>query len=139
MNPYRVDAATPVLGVRDVALTLKWYRDILGFQADPFPAEPPYAFAILERTGTQLMLRRLQPGEPARQPSVGLDVYVRVGGHTLLTLWETVRDRVDVVDPPTRRFYGDTEFTIRDPDGRLLCMSEYLPDELAPPFQPEEE
>jgi catechol 2,3-dioxygenase-like lactoylglutathione lyase family enzyme len=139
MNPYRVDAATPVLGVPDVGRTLSWYRDVLGFKVDPFPADPPYAFAILEHTGTQIMLRRLQHGESIRPPSIGLDIYLRIGSHTLMTLWDSLKDRVEVVEPPTRRFYGDTEFTIRDPDGRQLCLSEYLPEELAPPFQPEAE
>jgi uncharacterized glyoxalase superfamily protein PhnB len=137
MTPYRVDAATPVLGVADVGRTLEWYRDVLGFEANTFPAEPPFAFAILERTGTQLMLQRLRAGEAARPPSVGLDVYLRVGGRTLMSLWEAVQGRVEVVEPPTRRFYGDTEFTLRDPDGRLLCLSEFLPEDLAPPFRPE--
>lgn len=137
LPPHRIDAATPVLGVPDVGRTMAWYRDVLGFTTDPFPADPPHAFAILERSRTQIMLQRLQAGEPPRPPSVGLDVYLRVGGHTLMELWETIRDKVEVVEPPTRRFYGDTEFVIRDPDGRLLCLSEFLPEHLAPPFKPE--
>jgi catechol 2,3-dioxygenase-like lactoylglutathione lyase family enzyme len=48
----------PVLRVADVARSIEWYRGTLGFAADPFPATPPYEFAILRQGTAELMLRR---------------------------------------------------------------------------------
>ena len=134
---YRLDAATPVFAVADVARTMAWYEQMLGFTGDPFPKEPPYSFAILNRTDTQIMLRQLCPGEAAPPPSAAWDVYLRVGGQTLPRLWEELRTQAEIVEPFARQFYGDSEFTIRDCDGRQICLSELLPPELSPPLRQE--
>ena len=41
--------AVPLLRVADVTRSIEWYRSILGFVADPFPAQPPHEFAILRQ------------------------------------------------------------------------------------------
>src|SRR5262245_49758813 len=99
---YRVNAITPVFAVPDVGKTMAWYGEVLGFTADPFPKQPPYAFAILSRSQVQLMLRRLQPGEAQPPPSAGWNAYVRVGNATLLGLWEALKDHPCVIEPLKR-------------------------------------
>jgi catechol 2,3-dioxygenase-like lactoylglutathione lyase family enzyme len=46
---FTIASATPVLRVADVAKSIAFYRDTLGFTGDPFPEKPPYEFAILRR------------------------------------------------------------------------------------------
>src|SRR5687768_1202440 len=50
--------SVPVLRVRDVALTIAWYRRHFGFTAETFPERAPHEFAIIERDGVQLLVRR---------------------------------------------------------------------------------
>jgi len=58
MRSTRIFQAVPVLQVADVAASARWYRNVLGFDADPFPAKPPYQFAILRHGDTELMLQK---------------------------------------------------------------------------------
>src|SRR5687768_912580 len=50
--------SVPVLRVQDVAKTIAWYERFLGFSAEPFPEHAPHEFAIIERDGVQLLVRR---------------------------------------------------------------------------------
>ena len=55
----KLRSTTPVFLVGDIASTMLWYRENLGFEADAFPKSPPHAFAILSRDGVQIMLQQL--------------------------------------------------------------------------------
>lgn len=131
-DPPKLANAAPVFQVADVAATMRWYEENLGFEAFPFPAAPPHAFCILVSGGVEIMLQRLEGQAP-------LDVYrTRPGGvwHAYLrmdgvqALYEQVRDRPGVVllERIKRQPYGDTEFVIADPDGHVLVFSELISD-----------
>ena len=122
MNPER---AIPLLRVASVDRSAVWYRDILGFDVDAFPDDPPHVFAILKRGPAELMLRRSEFGRlPAwedwdvRIPLVGglRELYAR-----LLPLGVVAR-RLE------RMPYCDAEFDVRDPDGYIICFSQMLED-----------
>jgi len=49
--------AVPVLQVANVETSLRWYADVLGFAANPFPKSPPYSFAMLRRDDAEIMLQ----------------------------------------------------------------------------------
>src|SRR5687767_12070896 len=73
--------SVPVLRVRDVAKTVAWYRHYLGFSAEPFPENTPHEFAIIERDGVQLLVRRavgISRAIPDRH--AGWDLYIWVDG-----------------------------------------------------------
>ena len=53
-------AAVPCFPVADIAATMRWYEDQLGFIGDPFPAAEPYVFAIVCRNDIEIMLQRIQ-------------------------------------------------------------------------------
>ena len=93
---HGLQAAVPVFQVASVAQSIAWYRDVLGFTADPFgpPGEP--VFAILRRDGVELMLQKNRSASlPVRPPATELrmDAYLRVAD--VRSLWEAVR-------PPAR-------------------------------------
>jgi len=128
----RLVSAAPVFQVADVAATMRWYEENLGFEAFPFPSAPPHAFCILVRSGVEIMLQRLE-GQRA------LDVYrTRPGGvwHAYLrmdgveALYDQVRERPAVVllERLRRQPYGDTEFVVADADGHVLVFSELISD-----------
>ena len=55
----RFQSAVTVLLVGDIAATLRWYRDVLGFDGDAVPDAPPHNFAILQRDEVVLFLQQL--------------------------------------------------------------------------------
>jgi catechol 2,3-dioxygenase-like lactoylglutathione lyase family enzyme len=118
----------PVLRVADVSRSLSWYREHLGFAADPFPDEPPYEFCILRRDDTELMLRRTSPGSPRSARSYDWDVYIRLSGGELTQLLDHARRSTPLVRGPEVMPYGQVEFELEDPDGHRVCVSEALTD-----------
>jgi len=118
-------AAVPVLQVSDVATSMRWYKEVLGFDGSAFPEEEPYSFALICRDGSELMLQSW------RQPPInhGWAVYIRVTGNELLDLAAHVRAKVPLSREPERMPYCDVEFSVTDPDGYEIVLSEKLPDD----------
>ena len=119
--------AVPLLRVADVARSIQWYQETLGFVGDPFPASPPHAFAILRNGQTEMMLRR---GSPARSNprQYDWDVYLRLEGGHFRELFTQFSTRHIVTRRLERMFYGLAEFEIADPDGNVICLSQLLQD-----------
>lgn len=122
----RFDSAAPTFPVADVGATARWYEAELGFTIDAFPDEEPWSFAMVVRDGVELMLQRVdgyrKPDLRRLRPEGQWDAYIRMAG--LDELFETVRDRVEALTPPTRRPYGETELEVRDPNGYVLVFAE---------------
>ena len=69
----QITSAVPTFLVPDVAATARWYAEHLGFRtAGTFPKQEPYAYASLQRNGTEIMLLLLpgyeKPDLSARRP-----------------------------------------------------------------------
>ena len=129
--------ATPVLQVTDVARSIAWSSEVLGFAADPFPDAPPYAFAILVRDRAEIMLQCVEskPAElTAGEPRRGWSVYLRLKGENLLALFEEVQGRTTILRRPERTFYNEVEFEVADPDGHRVCVAEALPSDANVPM-----
>ena len=125
-NDLSIVKAIPVLEVADVAVSMNWYREMLGFSADPFPETPPHQFATLRQGPTELMLRcgtsKARPG----QRQYKWDVYLRLGGGHVRQLFAELTSRGVISRRLERMFYGLAEFEIKDPDGYVLCLAEEL-------------
>ena len=121
---------TPNLITNDLARSLAFYRDVLGFSVkQTVPDQAPFVFAWLERDGVQLFLN---DGDTVRKdmPSVGsltvgqsgVALFVVLEG--IADLWVDLKDRVPVVMPLKDQWYGMTEFSITDPDGYVITFAE---------------
>ena len=121
-----LNRAVPVLQVSDVGKSMKWYKDVLGFDGSAFPERAPFSFASLRRDGVEVMLQRSTP--QGLQAAGGWSIYFRVGGNMLLTLADRIRAKTRLIREPARMPYCDVEFSIADPDGHELVFSEQLPD-----------
>ena len=135
----KLESAVPVLQVADVGKSIEWYSRVLGFEADPFPDEPPYAFAILNRDGVELMLQHndLREKAPLERNPFEWAVYVRTSGGELLSLAREVAKHTTLLRGPERAFYGQVEFEVQDPDGHRLSVAEHLPSEVDVPMREE--
>jgi catechol 2,3-dioxygenase-like lactoylglutathione lyase family enzyme len=115
--------SVPVLRVRDVAATVAWYRRHLGFSAEPFPDVAPHEFAIMERDGVQLLVRRaVATGHVTRGRHSGWDLYLWVDGIDFSGLEKSFTRAGEVLRSTSPM--GDTmaELEVRDPDGYVLCI-----------------
>ncbi len=137
----RFDRAVPVLQVSDVGRSIDWYVATFGFEADPFPPQPPYGFAILRRDSTEMMLQH--GDQPASSPSgaceEGWAVYLRIAGDGLLDLAKSLRRSTPLVRGPERMFYGLVEFEVIDPDGHRIVVSGAVPGDADVPAARERE
>ena len=123
----RFERAVPVIQVADVGRSIDWYVAALGFDPDPFPKNPPYAFAILRRDGAEIMLQGEGSSRPSDAKEAGWTVYLRIAGDGLLDLADSVRRATPLVRGPERMFYGLVEFEVLDPDGYRICVSGSAP------------
>lgn len=113
--------SVPVLRVRDVGATVAWYRRHLGFNAEAFPERGPSEFAILERDGVQLLVRRGGTGRRADEHS-GWDLYIWADGIDLSRLEAEFAAIAAVARPLSEMGSQMAEFEVRDPDGYVLCI-----------------
>ena len=119
-------SAIPVFRVANVARLIPWYRDVLGFSADPFgdPTDP--SFAMLCRDGVEIALQKVGAdvggSRSATSAGGGWDAYLRI--HNAREFWESVRRKLPEVEPITTTEYGCQEFVVIDPDGRVIVLGE---------------
>lgn len=120
-----IHSVAPTFLVSDIAATVEWYREHLGFHvAGSVPNVAPYVYASIVRGPVELMLLSLagyeKPDLRALRP-VGLwDAYIRVDGVT--ALYKTVEGQPYVQMPLTHQPYNDWEFEVRDPNGYVLVF-----------------
>lgn len=119
----------PIIAVKDVEASSKWYQSVLGCKSMHGGSE--FDILITEDQEILLCLHACeQHGHPTMQnrettPGNGLIIYFRT--HDLKTIRQNVDDlelpvEEDVhLNPNSRRM----EFSLRDPDGYYLTISDY--------------
>ena len=124
MAQFRTVAAC--FPVADIAATIAWYEEKLGFNGDPYPPDGPYVFGIVFRDNVEIMLQRIkgyQKPDLYNQRDGGVwDAYIGVEG--IKELYESVREHVPIVKPLCKQFYGNWEFEVKDLNGYVLVFSE---------------
>jgi uncharacterized glyoxalase superfamily protein PhnB len=124
----KFSSAAPTFAVSDVGETIRWYQEVLGFTAYPFPENPPHVFAIVSRDKVEIMFQGLPGYEKAdvygRRRGGVWDAYVRIEG--VKELYDALKDQVEIVRPLRQQPYGDWEFEVKDPNGYILVFSELV-------------
>jgi uncharacterized glyoxalase superfamily protein PhnB len=119
----------PLLHVFDMPASLRFYRDVLGFEVIERSGEgDDVAWARLRHGGAELMLNTAyDEGRRPPRPDAA-----RAGGHADILLYVACED-VDgafahlvangvTVDPPEIAPYGMKQLHVTDPDGYGLCF-----------------
>jgi glyoxylase I family protein len=121
---------TPLVQVFDMPTSVRFYRDILGFELHASSSGGERSdWVLLRRDEIHLMLNTAYESDsrpPAPDP-------VRVASHEDASLffscpdvdgaYEYLRGRgVTVRQPPTNQAYGMRQLYVTDPDGYVLCF-----------------
>ncbi len=116
-------SVSPAFFAANVEATCAWYREKLGFAVDPFPENPPIAFAMLRRGAVEIMLQRAEgfSKQKVERKEGSWDAYIRVD--RVEELYDSLRSIATITSPLTRRFYGLSEFEVTDPNGYTLVFA----------------
>jgi lactoylglutathione lyase len=130
--PHQLKKLTPNILVADVDKSVAFYRDVLGFVVDQtVPDKSPFVFAIVKSGNVQIYLNARGPAieeYPAfkGRPLGGtLTLFIEVGD--IRGSYEQLKDRVNVVMPLEKKWYGPTEFAFLDPDGYVITFAQIEP------------
>jgi len=127
MGAFPVTRAGAILAVADVARSVAFYRDLMGFDVEAVYDDPPYA--TLTRAGMRLSLA--EQGHPAEDrpgvamvappdPSAAAVVLVVEVADCLAVHAQLVAAGADMLAPPYSPPWGGHRFFVRDPDGFLV-------------------
>jgi catechol 2,3-dioxygenase-like lactoylglutathione lyase family enzyme len=122
-------SVTPNLLVRDIARSVAFYRDVLGFTVkQTVPDSAPFVFVWMERDGVPVFLNDPKavehdfPGAISRPAGGTATLFFAVSG--VDDLQEQVARQATILMPLKTQFYGMREFAIEDPDGHILTFAE---------------
>ncbi len=120
----RIANARCVLAVRDLAVSTRYYIDVLGFQRDPIDAA---GWSFLTRDNFRVMLGECRDALPAGE----------LGDHSYFAYWniegvdefyrEVAARGALVTSRPADKPWGLREFALRTPDGHRITCGEPIP------------
>lgn len=129
-KPHPFRRAMPVLEVVDMAASLAFYKDKLGFAADTWG--DPASFAIVQRGRVTLALALALVAAPAAVSRRTWAAYVYVDDVDALFA-ELSALGVAIPHPPTTRPYNCREILADDPDGHMIAFGQVLAPDAAGP------
>lgn len=117
-NDNQFQSANPILPVKDVKATSKFYKEYLGFKVDILWENPNYA--CVSRGGVTI---EFGEGRPAH---VGNGVcYIHVNDARVVHQ-EFVSRGLDNIGRVADRDYGSKDFRVKDNDGNILIFGSAL-------------
>ncbi|MEL6265633.1 MAG: VOC family protein [Pseudomonadota bacterium] len=120
-----LDAIAPIVPVQNIAVSLRFYVDALGFEV--LRANEDRSAALIARDAVRLMLLRAPQKRALEATREHLSAYVwtaDVDGLYAALAPALAALPAHRVRPPFDRPYGAREFHVKDPDGFLLFFAE---------------
>jgi catechol 2,3-dioxygenase-like lactoylglutathione lyase family enzyme len=127
-----VGGLTPLLQVYDMPTSVRFYRDVLGFQVistSPRLGDDRFHWALLRLGGAELVLNTAyefdheRPAEPDHARTAAHDdtgLYFACPDVDLM--YEDLRGKGVTVKEPATTGYGMKQVYLHDPDGYALCF-----------------
>ena len=130
--PLNVNRVTALLQVYDMPTSIRFYRDVLGFEVlttSPKMGEDRFHWAQLRLGNAHLMLNtayefddeRPVPPDPARVAAHD-DTGLFFDCPDVDAAYEELRRKDATVKQPTTAHYGMRQMYLHDPDGYSLCF-----------------
>lgn len=134
-EPFVWAPLAPELNVQDIAVSVRFWRQLLGFQV--LFERPEEGFAYLQLEGAQVMLEQLSAGSwsvGALERPFGRGINLQITLSSLAPMLERLADAGwPLYLAPAERWYrtgehesGQRQFLVQDPDGYLLRFAEPL-------------
>jgi len=126
-----IQGMTPLLQVFDMATSLRFYCDVLGFtivQTDGNTSAPNHNWVWLRLKDVDLMLNtaydegQRPPIADPRRVAAHDDTALFFGAPDVDAVYSCLRDKGLDVKHPTVAPYGMKQLFVRDPDGFSLCF-----------------
>lgn len=127
---YRLEGATTLLEVFDMPTSIRFYRDVLGFEVVTSSGEgDDVGWALLRRDDAEIMLNtayetndeRPQGPDPARQ-AAHADTTIFFGCRDVDEVYRDLLAHGIELDGPVVRDYGMKQLSLSDPDGYGICF-----------------
>ena len=127
--PHQLNKLTPNLVVSNVARSMAFYRDRLGFSvASTVPDAEPYVFATLRSGPVEVFLNAPESATDEYTSMKGrplggtFTMFIEVTG--IERMYEELQAQIPIVAPLETKWYGVAEFVVADPDGYLITFAE---------------
>lgn len=117
----------PRLAVQDLARTIAFYRDVLGFDVGVlWPDESSPTFTVLGRDDVQLQFYVLAKDSPSgsNRAAVAGEGVINIETSDVRALHAALVGQVPIEWGPEVYTYGRREFAVRDPSGYLVVFTE---------------
>jgi uncharacterized glyoxalase superfamily protein PhnB len=127
----QIKKLTPNLIVRDVAASLKFYREMLGLEtAMTVPEQAPYVFAGVTNGVVEIFFndQKVVAAEyPKLAATIGASLTLYMEVDSLQTVLDGVKKAgAKVSMAVTEQFYGMREFAFEDQDGYTITIAEKM-------------
>ena len=99
--------------VRDIHKAIKWYETILGFECNGADINDKWQYADFANNGGAVFAIAVDENVPSHG-RFNFDV------DNVDSLWNNLKDKVEIVQPIETMPYGTRKFTIKDLDGNEL-------------------
>ncbi len=130
-NAPTLIGSSPYFFIRDLAASLDYYCDVLGFRRPHLWGEPP-TFAMPDRDGFIFMLKQVEDVSTItpNETRGGLwDAYVWVRNLRALFAEFEANGAEFAYELTHQHEYDNLEFAIRDPDGYVIAFGQDVEDE----------
>ena len=125
----QIQKLTPNLLVVDVARSVSYYTEVLGFaRAMTVPEDAPFVFASVTAGGVEIFFNdaahavKEYPALASHPIGLSGTMFIEVKG--LDEFYAQLQGKVTIAIPIMTQWYGMKEFAIADPDGYLITFAE---------------
>ncbi len=121
----------PMFHVPDVRRTIEWYRDV-GFEVTTTYGNgvDGLSFAMVSFGGGEVMFS--SGGQLSSKHRREVDLYAYV--EDVDSLYDRIKDRIEIVEGPHNMFYGMREVIVRDLNGFWITFGHEVPAEVLTPW-----
>ena len=113
---------TPLIRTKDIAGTIQFYKEILGFDCPNYNEN--WSWATLSRDGIEMIVAAPNAHMPFEQSAFTGSFYFRV--NQVDSLWQELKNKARVCYELEEFDYGMKEFAIYDNNGYLLQFGEEM-------------